>query len=160
MNCKLCGEPKTFFVTTTEEDTMCQECWEWQARQSQQPDPSQMPLVYVAGAYRANTEEGEAANIHQAALYATYAWNHGYAVISPHLNTKPCWDISPHPLGHEAYIRGDLRMLRGCDELHVLPGWENSSGTKQEIALAIKLNIKIVYITQEFMEHLNYCGEI
>ena len=39
-----------------------------------------------------------------------------------------------------------LRMLTHCDELYVTPGWEDSRGVNQEIAIATYLGIPIRYI--------------
>ncbi|MCB9815202.1 DUF1937 family protein [Candidatus Nomurabacteria bacterium] len=37
-------------------------------------------------------------------------------------------------------------MLDNCDFLAVLPGWKNSSGTKEEIAMAEKTGKKVFYL--------------
>ena len=39
-----------------------------------------------------------------------------------------------------------LKILTKCDELYVLPGWEDSRGVNQEIAVANCLGIPITYL--------------
>ena len=43
------------------------------------------------------------------------------------------------------YFENNQEALKRCDEIYVLKGWENSEGTKKEIALAKKLKIKVTY---------------
>lgn len=44
------------------------------------------------------------------------------------------------------YADQGLVWLEVCDEIDVLPGWEQSKGTIAEIARAIELNIPVVYL--------------
>ena len=47
-------------------------------------------------------------------------------------------------------------MLRRCDALLAIPGWERSSGTKAEIAFAEEQAIPVVYVNADrsFVEAL------
>ena len=45
----------------------------------------------------------------------------------------------------EAFLEGDLEMIRRCDTIVVTPGWENSSGSIGEIELAEKLGKTILW---------------
>ena len=43
------------------------------------------------------------------------------------------------------WLEGDLEMLRRCDAVLVVPGWEKSSGTRAEIAEANACGIPVFY---------------
>jgi hypothetical protein len=104
-------------------------------------------LIYVAGAYRADTPEKERSNILKAATYAALVWKRGHSAICPHANTYFCWKINPAT--HEQYIMGDLVQLARCDELHLLPGWEDSEGCKAELACATYNGLEVVYVSED-----------
>ena len=91
-------------------------------------------LIYLAGPYRAPTVWGIRQNIDKAEKYALEFWKRGVPVISPHKNTA----LFDGALGipDSTWLEGDLIMLVRCDALVLLPGWENSSGTKAERARA------------------------
>ena len=111
-----------------------------------------MKLIYVAGKYRDTTKADELLNIHRAALYAAYQWHEGNSVICPHLNTLKCWELNPAT--HDTYIAGDLKQVEVADEIHILPDWETSKGTKLERDLAMKLGKPIIYVSSLLMRML------
>jgi hypothetical protein len=43
----------------------------------------------------------------------------------------------------KAFLDGDLEILRRVDAIFMLPGWENSEGSKGELALAITLGLPV-----------------
>jgi hypothetical protein len=88
-----------------------------------------MKLAYVAGPYRASTESGVVQNIRNAEAVAVELWKMGYAVICPHKNTALFGGLAPD----EVWLKGDLVMMRRCDLVVLAPGWQKSSGTRDEI---------------------------
>jgi hypothetical protein len=100
-------------------------------------------ITYVAGPYRADTDEGVIDNIDNARKVAIRLWEDGYTVICPHLNTARfeldciCED--------KTYLRGDLEILARCDAMVVLPNYEHSNGTLGEIKFAEDRGIPITY---------------
>jgi len=98
-------------------------------------------LVYVSGKYSASTKEGIAANIKAAEEVARYLWSCGHAVICPHTNTAFFDDIPG--VGYESFIRGDLQIVRRCDAMVMVPGWETSRGANRERDYAIELGIPV-----------------
>lgn len=112
-----------------------------------------MKIVYVAGPYFASTYDGIGHNIARAEQEAIWLWNNGYAAFCPHLNTAH-FEVKAHA-PESAYRGFDLRMLASCDALLVCEGWENSSGTKAEIAEAQRLGIPVYYSREELLDGVN-----
>jgi hypothetical protein len=113
-----------------------------------------MRVFYVAGPYRSNTEWGLVENIRQAEYVASLLWSWGFAVISPHKNTAHFGGI--HGLNDDVWLKGDLEILKRCDMVVVLPGWENSSGTKEEIELAKENHMPIYYWPEDYSTLCRY----
>ena len=62
----------------------------------------------------------------------------GYQVVQPDGvsdDTKP-WD---------AAVRNDIRKMLECDEVHLLPDWQDSRGAQLERDIAIRLGMQVVY---------------
>jgi hypothetical protein len=115
-----------------------------------------MLVVYTAGPYRNGCEWGVKQNIRMAEDVAVQLWAAGYAVICPHANTNffggacGCAD--------SVWLEGDLEIIKRCDIMVVLPGYETSSGTKREIELARNKAMPIYYweITSQREAVLNH----
>ncbi|MCE2597220.1 DUF4406 domain-containing protein [Motilimonas cestriensis] len=54
--------------------------------------------------------------------------------------------LLPPGMTEDAYMEFGLAMVRRCDEVAVLPGWQSSQGTKTEMQLAKKLGKKITVV--------------
>jgi hypothetical protein len=61
----------------------------------------------------------------------------GYQVINPA-------DIVPEVMTWEACMRADIKALMGADIVAVLPGWQDSKGTRIEVDLSQRLGMMIV----------------
>ena len=100
-------------------------------------------LVYTSGPYSGDIDM----NIATARWVAIKLWEAGYAVICPHLNSahfeKDC------KATYEQYIAGDLEMVKGCDAMVMIPGWEASKGAVEERNYALSLGIP-VYVWPNF----------
>lgn len=102
-------------------------------------------LTYVAGAYRAPTSWGVECNITRAREVAAFLWANGFPALCPHTNTA-------HFSGSdELFLAGTLEMLRRCDAVVLVPGWESSAGTLSEIAEAKRLGIPVYEEAGEFV---------
>lgn len=93
-------------------------------------------VVYVAGPYRAPTPEAEAVNIERARWAAREVWRRGFVALCPHLN---CPDDIPRAVA----LSGDLELLRRCDAVLLLDGWENSEGSVGERFEAISKGLPV-----------------
>ena len=100
-------------------------------------------VVYVAGPYRNKTEEGKRENIWHAIRVAVRLWELGFFVVCPHTNTANFEFYSSLP--DERWLEGDLEILKRCDCVMMLKGWEESKGAMEEHKLAQRLNLEIFY---------------
>jgi hypothetical protein len=91
-----------------------------------------MKLAYVAGRYRAPTMHEVVQNIRAAESVAVALWQMGLPTICPHMNTALLDGIAPD----EDWLTGDLEILRRCDCLVTVPGWEQSQGATAEVHAA------------------------
>lgn len=106
-----------------------------------------MKLIYLAGPYRAFGTRTVDDNIDTARHEAKYVAMIGvHYPVTPHLNT-----------GHfdgkntdEYFLRGTLELMRRCDAVLMLPGWEYSSGAVAEREEAIRLGLTIYESLTEY----------
>ncbi len=94
-------------------------------------------VVYVAGAFRADSVWKMEQNIRRAEAYALELWKQGYAVICPHANTRFYQSECPD----EVWLTGDLEILSRCDIIAMVLGWENSVGSRDELKKARECGI-------------------
>lgn len=104
--------------------------------------------VYIAGPYTAKTKEERDQNVRLAEEVGKRVASAGYIPFIPHKMTHG-WDEDPRfGEGEEArkfFMNICLAWLGLCDAILVLPGYENSRGTLEEINYAKAHGIKILY---------------
>ncbi len=98
-------------------------------------------VVYIAGPFRGPTAWDVACNVNRAEELAFAVAKAGAMPLCPHANTRNFNGT----LTDEFWIEGTLELLRRCDAIILVRGWENSSGTRGEIAEAGRLNLPIFY---------------
>jgi len=94
-----------------------------------------MPVVYVAGPYRAETRAGVTLNIQTARAVGLAAIRKGWSPIIPHANTGDLDVIDPD-IGDRFWLAATLELMTRCDAVLLCPGWERSAGTLAEIDAA------------------------
>jgi len=101
-------------------------------------------LIYIAGPYTADTPEKIHQNITNALDMAAKVWQAGHVAIFPHGNT---YHFEQRDIGltNEDYINGDLDILRRCDAILMLEGWQTSKGAVKEHYKACQLNMPIYF---------------
>ncbi|MGA2232273.1 MAG: DUF4406 domain-containing protein [Tepidisphaeraceae bacterium] len=104
-----------------------------------------MKLIYIAGPYRGAGQWQIFQNIRRAEALALQVWQMGAACICPHKNTESFNGAAPD----RVWLDGDLEIVRRCDAILCAPGWESSSGSLGEIALARELGLPIFYSLEE-----------
>ncbi len=88
-------------------------------------------LVYVAGPFSAADRGGVESNIMRAALRGVEVAKLGACPVVPHSNTSlPQYE---HVQPYQFWIAATLEMMRRCDALLTVPGWELSSGARGEV---------------------------
>ena len=97
-------------------------------------------VVYVAGAFRAKTQWGIMQNVRKAEDASLKLWKVGYVVICPHTMTQHYQGECPD----KVWLDGCLELMRRCDAIYLLKGWELSEGSWQEYRLAKELGLVII----------------
>lgn len=98
-----------------------------------------MKVVYIAGPFRASNAWEIEQNIRRAEYTALQLWRMGAAVICPHTNTRFFQGAAPDSV----WLDGDLEILRRCDAVFAIDGWEQSTGAQAEVALARELGLPV-----------------
>jgi hypothetical protein len=101
-----------------------------------------MKRVYIAGAYSADSLLGMLRNIRQGIEKAVELMQMGYAPFCPFLDFQYGLKAEA-PL--EVYQEASLEWMKASDVVYVLPGWEHSKGTINEMRLAQKIGIPVVF---------------
>lgn len=104
-----------------------------------------MKVIYVAGPYTADSHYKIQANIATAAETAVKCWKKGWAVVCPHLNTTNFQTYYDDKFDWHTIMDGDLELLRRCDAIVMITGWENSKGSRVEHEFAKDLGLPIFY---------------
>jgi len=121
-------------------------------------------LVYTAGPIRSYNPDQEVAveevrrNLRRAREVAKELWVEGVSVICPHANTDLDRDIDMPPNGYQDeadWIGGDLVQIIRCDAILMLPGWENSSGAKEELCCAARAGLKIFFDVHALLAYIS-----
>ena len=99
-----------------------------------------MKIVFIAGPYSGKNKEIIEKNIRNAEKYQIALANAGVGFFCPHNHTGHFEEKATAP--EEFYRKLDREILkRTCDGILVIPGWENSEGTKLEVEWARENNI-------------------
>lgn len=96
-------------------------------------------VVFVSGKFTAGNSWEREQNIREAEQVALEIWRLGAAAICPHTNTRHFDGILPA----QVFYDGDIAILRKCDAVFMVPGWENSIGAQDEHAVAYALGIPV-----------------
>lgn len=102
-----------------------------------------MSLIFVAGPYSAETDDGVTANIARACEAGKALLELGHWPFVPHVNVAfDLWheDVYGERMNPEIYYAWDLAILERCDGLLFL---DSSPGADRELALAKDLGLVI-----------------
>ena len=103
-----------------------------------------MKIVFIAGPYSGNNSAKIEKNIRDAERYEIALANAGIGFFCPHLHTEHFEKKAKAP--ESFYIKLDRIFLkRVADAMLVLPGWENSKGTRAEVKWAKKNKMKMFF---------------
>jgi len=103
--------------------------------------PSNPPLAYVAGPYRAATPLGVTVNVNRARQVGVLVAERGWHPIVPHnLSTG-----LEHVGDDDFWLALTLNVMEKCDVVVVAPNWQASDGTRAEIARAEELGLPVYF---------------
>lgn len=108
-----------------------------------------MRLVYIAGPFRASSAWGIEQNIRTAEELALEVWRAGFVAICPHMNT---WHFQG-TLPDDTWLKGDIEILRRCDAVLLVPGWEHSRGALKEVEAAVAASIPVFESLSALIAH-------
>lgn len=100
-----------------------------------------MRIVYIAGPFRAETAWKVEENVRAAERVALRVWQSGAPALCPHTNTRHFQGEADDSL----FLAGTMAMLRRCDAVVMVCGWENSEGATAEKAEAELLGLPVFY---------------
>jgi hypothetical protein len=103
-----------------------------------------IPVVYVAGPYRANTRKGIELNIQAARAVGLLCCRKGWSPVIPHANTGHLDGVDP-TISDAFWLAATMELLRRSDAVVLVPGWEISSGTRDEIIEAQMRGIPVYH---------------
>ena len=106
-------------------------------------------VLYVAGPYRADTIYKIKKNIERAEEVAMDIWRSGFSVICPHKNTA----FFDGELSDDSWMIGGLEVLKRCDGLYLINGWEYSTGSVKEMEYARDNGIPIFHDISHAVEY-------
>ena len=101
-----------------------------------------MPVVYVAGPYRARSRPGVDLNINAARQTGLHCCHKGWSPIIPHANTGGLDEVDPS-IPDEFWLEATLELMRRCDAVVLCPGYARSVGTVSEMIEARRLGIPV-----------------
>ena len=112
-----------------------------------------MKVVYIAGRYRDPRGEWYVeANRREAARAALTVWMNGGVALCPHMNTGGFGGAFGMP--DDVWLNGDKELLRRCDAVYAIPGWDTSAGAIAEVALARELGLPILHNQADVFKYL------
>lgn len=93
-------------------------------------------IIYIAGAYRAKNGRTVAENIEVARKASVEVWRSGHIALCPHLNSAHFEDYLGKDYTDKMLLDGTMDLLRRCDAILMLPGYEDSEGAIAELRYA------------------------
>lgn len=111
-----------------------------------------MLKVYVAGPYSADNVITVLENIRAGIKMAKDVFIAGFAPFCPWLDYHYTLALADgEKLTVEQYYAYSMAWLRASDAVLILPGWENSNGTKAEMREAVELGIPVFHDITELL---------
>lgn len=62
----------------------------------------------------------------------------GYSVVNPA-------NVTDEPITWDTAVRNEIKKMLECDEVHMLPDWQESRGAQLERDIALRLGMTVIY---------------
>lgn len=119
-------------------------------------DTSSIPyskIIYISGPYRDGRGEYYVhQNIQVARTFALEVWRLGGVALCPHLNTVFFGGVDG--MDDDVWLKGDLALLRRCDAILMITGWQYSRGAKTELRYATERGMSVLFSLEEVARFL------
>ena len=103
-----------------------------------------MKRIYIAGAISDPSLIQSLDNIRRGVRVANMVLAAGYAVFVPHIDFQLFLGLNDgQEISKESIQAQSMAWLEVSDAVLLVPGWENSGGTKSEIERALELGIPV-----------------
>jgi hypothetical protein len=113
-----------------------------------------MKLIYVAGPFRGPTAWDIECNVRRAEEIGYEVARCGAMPVIPHANTRFSHGQGPD----EFWLDGTLELARRCDGLILVPNWDRSTGTRDEIAAMLGDGKPVFHTIAELAHWLRKAG--
>lgn len=113
-----------------------------------------MRKIYLSGRMSGMLESEYTAQFAGAEAFYTAC---GYQVVNPVILAKELeeswWKSGrKNKPGYSAYLRYDLKVLKSCDAIAMLDGWQRSKGAKIELESAKKNGLQVCFFRNEDLQ--------
>lgn len=98
-----------------------------------------MRVVYVAGKFTGKNSWEIHRNVFHAESLGMAVAEAGAMPLIPHKNTSNFFGT----MTEEFWYEGTMELLRRCDAMILVPGWETSKGTRDEVEWARKGGMRV-----------------
>lgn len=126
---------------------------------------SKIPVIYIAGPYRGATSSKVNENIFEARRAGIRAIAVGWSPIIPHCNTAR-FEVAMPKVSDEFWLEATLELMRRCDAVLMVEGWQSSIGATNEHDEAKRLGMPVfgslaeMPCAADFLESLNYYDKL
>lgn len=109
-----------------------------------------MKVIYIAGKFRGKHSWEIAQNVYIAELHAAAVAQRGAVPLCPHTMYRNYQGLLPDIF----WLSGTMELLRRCDAIFMIPGWQMSLGACGERKEAQKLSLPILYDMQQVVDYI------
>ena len=110
--------------------------------------------IYIAGPYSADNLIDYEAHKRIGRAMGAYLTAHGYAPYCPFLDSVYLEGVYGDAITVKDLQEVSMAYVETCEAMLILPGWENSKGTKAEIKRAKELNLPVYYDRDKFEKEM------
>ena len=96
--------------------------------------------AFISGAYRGGSISEVELNVSRARCVIEDVLKAGWVPQCPNVYWHSFADLQ----GYDFWLEAALAILKTCDVLILVPGWETSSGARREVELAKEMGIPIL----------------